>query len=107
LSKRARRTAPFSPSRPDTACATWIAKAVAEDVAAAAWTKDYMFPNVHGEAMTKVDYDNWRKRRFKTAVKKANAKLVKAAAASGEQDPVLIPAGLNRRAQVGQRVPKR
>ena len=47
-----------------------ICAALAADVAAVKWGK-LMFPNAHGDPMTKVDYDNWRKRRFKKAVKTA------------------------------------
>ncbi len=64
-----------------------ICTALAEDVAAVKWGKGWMFPNAHGDPMTKVDYDNWRKRRFKKAVKAANA-------AAGD-DADLIPDDLN------------
>lgn len=49
-----------------------ICSALAADVAAVKWGKGLMFPNVHGDPWTKVDYDNWRKRRFYKAVKLAN-----------------------------------
>jgi integrase len=54
-----------------------ICSALAADVAASTWgkRKALMFPNVHGDPMSKIDYDNWRKRRFKKAIKKADADL--------------------------------
>jgi integrase len=51
-----------------------------------------MFPNAHSDPVTKVDYDNFRKRRFKAAVKRANKKIIEKAA---DDSPVLIPADLN------------
>ncbi len=69
-----------------------ICSALAADVKAAKWDTGLMFPNVHGDAMTKVDYDNWRKRRFAKAVENANAKIAKEAAKT-KADP-LLPADL-------------
>jgi integrase len=71
-----------------------ISAALAADVAAVTWGRGLMFGNVHGTCWTKTDYDNWRKRRFKTAVAKANAALVQQAEDKGE-DPALLPADLN------------
>jgi integrase len=54
-----------------------ICDALAADVTAVKWggRKALMFPNVHGDPMSKVDYDNWRKRRCKKAVKEAGVDL--------------------------------
>lgn len=72
-----------------------ICKALADDVAAVDWgKKGLLLRSVHGDAWTKSDYANWRNRRFKKAVKAANAKLTEDAKKAGE-DPVLIPADLN------------
>jgi integrase len=73
-----------------------ICAALAADVASVKWgrAKALMFPNVHGDPMSKIDYDNWRKRRFKEAVKKANEAITEAAKKASE-DPILIPADLN------------
>jgi len=72
-----------------------ICDAVRADVKAAKWGRRgaWMFPNVHGNAWTKNDWDNWRNRRFKKAVIKANAKLTEdAKKVDPKADPVLIPA---------------
>ncbi len=71
-----------------------ICAAVAHDVAGVKWGRGWMFPNAHGNPMTKVDYDNFRKRRFKSAVKRANKKIAKESAGNGDE-PALIPADLN------------
>lgn len=79
-----------------------IAEAVAADVAGLGQKKGLLLPDVHGERWSKVDYDNWRKRRFKKAVEKANEKIAgdteKANADLADEDkvdPDLIPADLN------------
>jgi integrase len=70
-----------------------VCDAVVCDVEAGEFGKGWMFPNLHSRPMTKTDYDNWRKRRFYPAVKKANAKIVKAAKQAGDGNPALIPDG--------------
>ena len=54
-----------------------ICAALASDVAAISWGKGkaLMFPNVHGDPMSKIDYDNWRKRKFNKAVTDVDADL--------------------------------
>jgi integrase len=71
-----------------------ICAALADDVAAVKWPRGLMFPNVHGIPWTKTDYDNWRKRRFKAALVKANEALAQVAEEKGEE-PTLLPADLN------------
>jgi integrase len=73
-----------------------VCDAVAADVKGHKWGRkgSWMFPNANGDAWTKTDWDNWRKRRFKPAVVKANAKLTETAKKTGT-DPVLIPVDVN------------
>ena len=52
-----------------------VCSALADDLAAVAWTPGHLMKNAHGGAWTKVDYDNWRKRRFAPAVKAAGVPL--------------------------------
>ena len=67
-----------------------ICKALAFDLASLDEAKGLVFTTSGGNAYTKTDYDNWRKRRFYKALEKANEKIVENAEKNGDE-PVLIP----------------